>query len=114
MELRQLLELFENALASFLFGGRTRPFTAPRRPTSRTQVLHEWLTAALALRRTGYAALRTLVIAGYYAVPERLAGGRLPRAAERRSTMRPRAGVEGRRRAPRPPGNGVWHDGVQP
>jgi hypothetical protein len=67
-ELKQLLGLFENGLAGFLLGGRTRPFTALDGPTQ-DRVLEEWRDSRLALRRTGFAALRTLVLAGYYQSP---------------------------------------------
>ena len=67
-ELKQLLGLFESGLAGFLLGGRTRPFTALDGPTQ-DRVLAEWRDSRLALRRTGFAALRTLVLAGYYQSP---------------------------------------------
>jgi len=67
-EVKQLLMLFENALPTFLFGGRTRAFTAL--PTDeQDQVLVEWMSSRLPLRRTGYLALRTLVNAAYYGNP---------------------------------------------
>ncbi len=64
-ELKQLLMLFENALPNFLFGGRTTPFT--RLSTSdQDAVLWEWMSSALTIRRTGFLALRGLVMAAYY------------------------------------------------
>jgi hypothetical protein len=67
-EVKQLLMLFENALPTFLFSGRTRAFTAL--PTDeQDQVLVEWMTSRIPLRRTGYLALRTLVNGVYYANP---------------------------------------------
>jgi hypothetical protein len=67
-ELKQLLGLFENALAGFLFGGRTAPFTALD-AQAQDRVLQEWRDSRIAVRRTGYNALRTLVLAGYYQSP---------------------------------------------
>ncbi|MFZ5438400.1 MAG: gluconate 2-dehydrogenase subunit 3 family protein [Myxococcota bacterium] len=64
-ELKQLLMLFENALPNFLFGGRTTPFTQLD-PTEQDAVLAEWRDSRLPLRRTGYVALRGLVMAAYY------------------------------------------------
>lgn len=64
-ELKQLLMLFENALPNFLFGGRTTPFTQLA-PTEQDEVLAEWRDSRLTLRRTGYLALRGLVMAAYY------------------------------------------------
>jgi hypothetical protein len=67
-EVRQLLLLFENALPTLLFGGRTQPFTALA-TDEQDQVLEEWQTSRLTLRRSGYLALRTLVNAAYYGHP---------------------------------------------
>jgi Gluconate 2-dehydrogenase subunit 3 len=67
-EVKQLLVLFENALPTFLFGGRTLPFTALA-TDEQDRVLEEWMTSRLSLRRTGYLALRTLVNAAYYGNP---------------------------------------------
>jgi hypothetical protein len=65
-EVKQLLGLFESALGGFLFGLRTRPFTQLS-PAEQDEVLHEWQQSGLALRRTGFQALKTLVVAAYYA-----------------------------------------------
>jgi hypothetical protein len=67
-ELKLLLMLFENALPTFLFSGRTRAFTALS-TDEQDQVLEEWMTSKLTLRRTGYLALRTLINASYYGNP---------------------------------------------
>ena len=64
-EVKQLLRLFENAVTNALFGGRTRPFTALL-PPAQDEVLREWRDSRLALRRTGYQALRGLLLAAYY------------------------------------------------
>ena len=67
-ELQQLLGLFDNGLAGFLFGGRIRPFTRLD-GAGQDAVLAEWRDSRIAVRRTGFAALRTLVLAGYYQSP---------------------------------------------
>jgi Gluconate 2-dehydrogenase subunit 3 len=67
-EVKQLLGLFDNALASFLFGGRTQAFTALPH-AEQAEVLEGWRTSRLVLRRTGFQALRTLVHAAYYGNP---------------------------------------------
>jgi hypothetical protein len=67
-ELKQLLGLFENALSGFLFGGWTSPFTALE-AAAQDRVLQEWRDSRIAIRRTGYNALRTLVLAGYFQSP---------------------------------------------
>ncbi len=64
-ELKQLLMLFENALPNFIFGGRTVPFTELA-PNEQDLVLAEWRDSRLTLRRTGYNALRGMVMAAYY------------------------------------------------
>lgn len=68
VELNQLLMLFENALPNFLFGLRTTPFTQLS-PDEQQVVLNEWMTSSLSLRRTGYLALRTIVMSAYYGNP---------------------------------------------
>lgn len=64
-EVVQLLRLFENALPNFLLGWRTAPFTQLT-PDEQTQVLSEWRDSRFALRRSGFLALRSLVMAAYY------------------------------------------------
>ena len=64
-EVKQLLKLFENALAGFLFAGVTKPFTQLS-PEQQDEVIRAWSVSALALRRTGYQALRTIALASYY------------------------------------------------
>ena len=67
-EVKQLLKLFENALAGFIFGGRIRPFTSLS-TSEQDEVLGEWQSSRLQLRRTGFQALRDLAIAGYFSSP---------------------------------------------
>ena len=106
-ELQQLLGLFDNGLAGFLFGGWTRPFTRLEGP-EQDAVLAEWRDSRIAVRRTGYAALRTLVIAAYYQSPSIWPavgyGGPPGIFADGPSLPEWRGGGE-----PRPDGNGVWH-----
>ncbi len=105
-ELQQLLGLFENGLAGFLFGGRTRPFTRLE-GTEQDAVLTEWRDSRISVRRTGYAALRTLVLAGYYQSPAvwpPMGYGGPPGIFEDGPSLPEwRGGDE-----PRPDGNGVW------
>jgi hypothetical protein len=67
-ELKQLLGLFDNALAGFLFGGRVTPFTQLS-SEAQADVLRGWQTSRVTLRRTGYEALRTLLLAAYFGSP---------------------------------------------
>jgi hypothetical protein len=62
---KQLLGLFESALGGLVFGGRVKPFTQLE-PEEQTRVLREWQQSRLLVRRTGYSALKTLALAGYY------------------------------------------------
>jgi len=106
-ELQQLLGLFDSALAGFLLGGRTRPFTRLD-GAEQDRVLVEWRDSGLALRRTGYAALRTLVLAGYYQSPaiwKAVGYSGPPRIFE----DAPSQPVWFGKGEPRPDGNGVWH-----
>jgi hypothetical protein len=65
-ETKQLLMLLENALPNFLFGGRLSTFTTLS-TDAQDAVLREWQTSRITLRRTGYTALRGLVMAAYFA-----------------------------------------------
>ncbi len=68
LEVKRLLMLFENALPNFIFGGRTQPFSQMA-PSEQHTVLSEWRHSRLAIRRTGYLALRGLAMASYYGNP---------------------------------------------
>jgi hypothetical protein len=106
-ELQQLLGLFDNGLAGFLFGGRIRPFTRLDGP-EQDAVLAEWRDSRIAVRRTGFAALRTLVLAGYYQSPSiwsAVGYGGPPRIFEDGPSLPEWRG----KGEPRPDGNGVWH-----
>lgn len=68
-ETKQLLVLLENALPNFLFGRRARTFSTMS-TDEQDEVLAEWQTSKLTLRRTGFTALRGLVMASYFASKE--------------------------------------------
>jgi hypothetical protein len=104
MELRQLLNLFESALANFVLGARVKPFSQLE-PEAQDEVLHEWMTSKLAIRRTGFTALRSLVMAAYYGNPITWPAVGYPGPpAAFHDVNAPVWKGEG----PRPPGNGVW------
>jgi len=63
--INQLLGLFENALPGLLLDGRMRPFTRLS-GDSQDGVLESWRTSRLLLRRSGYQALRKLILSAYY------------------------------------------------
>jgi hypothetical protein len=65
----KLLLLFENALAGFVLDGRARPFTRLG-SAAQDDVLADWRDSRLALRRSGFSALRKLTQAAHYAAPE--------------------------------------------
>lgn len=67
-EVKQLLGLFDNALAGFLFAGRTTPFSRLS-PEEQDAVIADWRDSKLVVRRSGYQALRTLVYSAYYMHP---------------------------------------------
>ena len=65
-DVRALLGLFENALPGLLLDGHLLPFTRLT-PAAQDAVLDRWRKSRVALRRTGYQALRKLVLAAHYA-----------------------------------------------
>jgi hypothetical protein len=67
-ELLQLLGLVENALPNFLFQGVPKPFTK-QGEIQQAVTMEGWRTSRIALRRTGFLALRTLMISAYYGNP---------------------------------------------
>jgi hypothetical protein len=67
-EFKQLLMLFENALAGLLLDGHLGAFTGLS-PEKQDAVLLGWRDSSVAIRRTGYSALRKLTQAAYYANP---------------------------------------------
>ncbi len=68
-DIRRLLNLFEGALAGFLFEGQLRAFTACS-PWEQDDRLRGWAHSRVTLRRSGFRALEKLVTAAYYASPE--------------------------------------------
>lgn len=67
-ELKQLLLLFDNALFSVATGGPPRPFTRMS-PQEQDAHIEGWATSRMAVRRTGFQALKRLTAAMYYAEP---------------------------------------------
>ncbi|HEX9101367.1 MAG TPA: gluconate 2-dehydrogenase subunit 3 family protein [Polyangia bacterium] len=65
----KLLLLFENALAGFVLDGRAKPFTRLS-PAAQDEVLADWRDSRLVVRRSGFAVLRKLTQAAWYAAPE--------------------------------------------
>ena len=103
-EMKQLLNLFENALPNFLFGLRLSPFTQMG-PAEQDAVLAEWMNSRLSVRRTGYTALRSLLLAAYFVRPETWAAvgyGGPPKFHD------PNAPVWKGNGQPRPPSPGIW------
>jgi hypothetical protein len=68
-DLKQLLALFDNALFSFLMGGPPRPFTQMD-PAQQDEHLRSWQTSRLAIRRTGFQAMKRLSCAIYFGSPD--------------------------------------------
>jgi Gluconate 2-dehydrogenase subunit 3 len=67
-ELKRLLALFDNALFSVATGGPPRPFTRMT-PAEQDAHLERWATSRLAVRRTGFQALKRLAAGMYYSQP---------------------------------------------
>jgi hypothetical protein len=105
-DFKQLLGLFENGLAGFLFGGRTRPFTQLS-PETQDEVLREWRDSRLNVRRTGYQALRSVVMAAYYSSDLAWPAVGYPGPPE--GFHQPDAKAWKGGGEPRPDGNGVYH-----
>ncbi len=104
-ELKQLLNLFENALPAFLFGRRRQAFSML--PAGEQDVvLAEWRDSGLMLRRTGYLALRGLAMAAYFG--NQATWPSVGYAGPPRGLHDPDAPVWKGGAAPRPPGNGSW------
>jgi hypothetical protein len=64
-DLNKLLGLFENALPGLLLDGRALPFTRLS-PQGQDAVLESWRGSRIALRRTGFQALRKLCLQAYW------------------------------------------------
>lgn len=105
LEMKQLLMLFENALPNFLFGARTKPFTQLSVDEQDT-VLQEWATSRLTLRRSGFLALRSLIMAAYYGNPATWSAVKYPGPPP--GIFEPSAPVWKGNGVPRPVGRGTW------
>ena len=68
VDVKSVLALFENGLVGALFGERVRPFTQLA-PEAQDAVLLAWRDSSVALRRTVFRALSTMVTALYYGHP---------------------------------------------
>jgi hypothetical protein len=71
-DLKQLLLLFDNALFSFVLGGPAKPFTQMTAEQQDAH-LHNWQTSRLAVRRTGFQAMKRLCAAIYFGDPSTFA-----------------------------------------
>jgi hypothetical protein len=67
-DFRNLLLLFENAAVGLLFEGRIKPFTHLE-AAAQDKALEAWRTSKLALRRSGYLAVKRLTLAAHYSSP---------------------------------------------
>lgn len=103
-EMKQLLNLFENALPNFLFGLRITPFTQMA-AADQDAVLAEWMRSGLEVRRTGYTALRGLVLAAYFVKHETWAAVGYPGPPRLHDPNAPEWKGKGQ---PRPPSPGIW------
>jgi hypothetical protein len=72
-DFRKLLGLLESGLAGLLLDGRARPFTRLA-PAAQDATLLAYRDSRIALRRSGYHALRNLCLGAYYADPSTWAG----------------------------------------
>jgi hypothetical protein len=71
-DLKQLLALFDNALFSVATGGPAKPFTEMTAEQQDAH-LHAWQTSRLAVRRTGFQAMKRLCAAIYFGDPSTFA-----------------------------------------
>jgi hypothetical protein len=68
-EVRQLVGLFENALAGLLLDGQLKTFTAST-PEQQDARIRAWQQSRYKVRRTGYKALKKIVYSSYYGARE--------------------------------------------
>lgn len=106
-ELKQLINLFENALPAFLFGRRRQTFSMLPMD-QQFAVIDEWRDSKLTLRRTGYLALRGLVMAAYYGNPKTWPAVKYPGPPA--GIHDPNAPVWKGGDAARPMSNGKWNE----
>jgi hypothetical protein len=76
-DVKNLLLLFENALAGLLFDFRAKPFTRLS-PESQDAVLLAWRDSRILVRRAGYHALRKLTLSAHWSMPEHWADAHYP------------------------------------
>lgn len=72
-DIKQLLGLFESAIARLLFDGHPAAFTALS-TDAQARALTAWRDSRLSLRRTGFQALQRLCLAVTYSDPQLYAG----------------------------------------
>jgi hypothetical protein len=72
-DLRQLLALFDNALAGLLFDGRPTPFTQLS-ADEQDHSLRQWRDSRLAFRRSAFQAMQRLSLAMAYSDPRTFEG----------------------------------------
>jgi hypothetical protein len=68
-EVRQLVGLFENALAGLVLDGQWKPFTASTNEEQDARI-RSWQMSRLEVRRTGFRALKKIVYSSYYGARE--------------------------------------------
>ncbi len=68
-EVRQLVGLFENALAGLVLDGQWRTFTASTHEQQDARI-RAWQQSRYVVRRTGFRALKKIVYSCYYGAPE--------------------------------------------
>ncbi|MEI7705331.1 MAG: hypothetical protein WCK73_12120 [Deltaproteobacteria bacterium] len=68
-EVKQLVGLFENALAGFLLDGQWRTFTASNHEQQDARI-RAWQRSRFRVRRTGFRAFKKIVYSSYYGAPE--------------------------------------------
>jgi hypothetical protein len=105
-DIKKLIRLFESPVAGLLLDGRATPFTALP-GAAQDAVLESWRTSRLAVRRTGYIVLRTMIAAAYFGDPRTF--GVVGYEGPPKGFHQPDAPVWRGGGEPRPEGNGVFH-----
>ncbi len=67
-DLKKLLLIFESAWGGLLLEGRITAFTALS-PAEQDATLESWRRSSLSLKRSGYAALRAIIVTRYWSDP---------------------------------------------
>jgi hypothetical protein len=111
LELRRLVRLFESALTGFLLDGQSDVFTASS-PEAQDRRLRAWAESRIAVRRTGFQALKRLVYAAYYGARDCWVAVGYPGPPSRASLREPPARVAPERaRAASTPSKAAGPDG---